>query len=188
LSSNDAINEKSVVHGLELRADTAIQGLLTALPPSVTQLVVGTVTYTIPDLVKVLQDDVKPWKDVREAHSIIRQVMASRPADRERLVDRLADIRDALKNVLGSRSEALTQFGFKPKRSRKPLSPEKQALAVAKAKLTRAKRNTLGKRQKEALGKAEVSSVVIHPTGEVTITPAAAPPTDPQASAEKPSS
>ena len=187
MSSNDPINEKSVIHGLELRADTAIQGLLTALPPSVTQLTVGTVTYQIPDLVKTVQGAVQPWKDTREAHAVIRQNMANRPADRARLVDLLSDLRDAVKTVVGSRSETLTQFGFKPKRSRKPMSAEKQALAVAKAKLTRAKRHTLGKRQKEALGKAEITSVVIHPTGEVTITPAAAPPTDPQASAEKPS-
>ena len=187
MSSNDPINEKSVIHGLELRADTVIQGLLKALPPSVTQLTVDTVTYQIPDLVKTVQGAVQPWKDTREAHAVIRQNMANRPADRARLIDLLSGVRDAVKTVVGSRSETLTQFGFKPKRSRKPMSPEKQAIAVAKAKLTRARRHTLGKRQKEALGKADVSQIVIHPTGEVTITPAT-PPTDPQASAAPPAS
>ena len=186
---SNSINPKSVVHGLELRADIAIQGLLTALPPSVTQLVVGGVTYLVPDLVRALQGAVQPWKDAREAHAVIRAVMASRPVDHAHLVQFLSDVRDSVKTVVGSGSETLTQFGFKPKRSRKPMSPEKKALAVAKAKLTRAKRNTLGKRQKEALGKAEISSVVIHPTGEVTITPAGAPsPTDQQASAAPPAS
>ena len=64
------------------------------------------------------------------------------------------------------------------------MSPEKQAIAVAKAKLTRVKRGTLGRRQREALGKAETPTVEIGPTG-VKLTPAS---TDQQASAEKPSS
>jgi hypothetical protein len=187
-TDSNSINPKSVVHGLELRADIAISGLLSALPPTVTQLMVGGVLFQIPDLIKFVQEAVKPWKDVREAHAIIRAVMAARPEDAARLVQLLADLRDSLKTVLGSRNEALTQFGIKPKRSRKPTSPEKQAQAVAKAKLTRAKRGTLGKRQREALGKAETTTVEIGPNG-VTITPAGPPAsTDQQTSADKPSS
>ena len=188
MSNEDIINPKSVIHGVELRADLAMVGLQTALPASVTQLAVGGVVYTVPDLIVALQGEVKPWKDAREAHAVIRAVMASRPEDLQRLVQFLSDLKDALRSVLGSRNEALTQFGIKPKRSRKPLSTEKQAIAKAKAKLTRAKRGTLGKRQREALGKAETPTIEIGPNG-VTITPAEPPAsTDQQASAEKPSS
>ncbi len=187
MSTDTTINQKSVVRGLELRADTAIHGLQTALPSTVTQLVVGGVTYQVPDLVKAIQEASLSWKDVRSAHAVIREAMADRPAERARLVQLLSDVRDSVRTVVGSASETLTQFGFKPKRPRKPLTPEKKALAAAKAKLTRARRHTLGSKQKEALGKTETPSVAISPQGEVTITPNAAPSsTDQQASAAKP--
>jgi hypothetical protein len=165
------MNQKSVVKGVELRADTAIQGLQTALPSGVTQLLVGSVTYQVPDLLKYAQSLVQPWVDVRDAHATIRQAMLTRPADEKVLVGFLADLRVALQALLGRDSETLTKFGFTPQKPRKPLTPEQKTLRAAKAKLTRKKRGTLGTKQKASLGPTPTPSVAIASDGQVTISP-----------------
>ena len=87
------MNEKSVIHGVELRADSAINGLLNAIPAGVTSLTVGTVTYQIADLVAKARQLEKPWKDARAAHATIRAVTQSRPRDYQALVEFLADLK-----------------------------------------------------------------------------------------------
>jgi hypothetical protein len=162
---------KSVVKGIELRADTAIQGLLTAMPAGVTQLTVGTVTYTLPDLVKYAQSVEQPWKDVRQAHATIHQAMIDRSADKQKLEGFLADLKASLTTVLGRGSATLLQFGFKPQQPRKPLTPQQKVERAAKAKLTRALRHTMGSRQKAALKQTSAPSVAVSPQGTVSITP-----------------
>jgi hypothetical protein len=166
------MNQKSVVKGVELRADTAIEGLQTAVPSGVTQLLVGGTTYTVPNLVTYAQSLVQPWVNVRNAHATIRQEMLTRPADTKALVGFLADLRVALQTLLGRDNEALTKFGFSPQKPRKPLTPEQKTLRAAKAKLTRQKHGTLGSKQKAALGPTPTPSVAIASDGQVTITPA----------------
>jgi hypothetical protein len=166
------MNQKSVVKGVELRADTAIEGLQTALPSGVAQLLVGDTLYQVPNLVKYAQSLVQPWVDVRNAHAMIRQAMLDRPADKKALVGFLADLRVALQTLLGRDSEVLTKFGFSPQKPRKPLTPEQNTLKAAKAKLTRQKHGTLGAKQKAALGPTPTPSVAISPDGQVTISPA----------------
>src|SRR5438445_13262860 len=107
------MNQKSVVNGVELRADTAIHGLLSALPAAVTQVTVGTVTYPVADLVKFAQALVQPWKDARAAHAALRQVTQNRPKDYQRPIAFLTDLRFSLSVILGRDNEDLSKFGFK---------------------------------------------------------------------------
>src|SRR5271170_1729418 len=100
-NSVNGLAVNAVPRGIELRTDTAIQGLQTALPPSVTQLVVGSVTYTIPNLITYLQGLEKPWKDARAAHAVIRQVIQDRPQDYPKLHDALSNLKGTLQGVLG---------------------------------------------------------------------------------------
>jgi hypothetical protein len=172
MSDSNSINPKTVPHGIELRADAVIQGLQTALPPSVTQLVVGSVTYAVPDLIKYVQTVEQPWKDARAAHAVLRQIMQSRPKVYQELLDLLANIKASLQGLLGHDSEALTRFGFKPNKRRKPLTVEQKALRAAKAKLTRQKRGTLGKRQKAAIKTTTTPSITISSSG-TTVLPGA---------------
>ncbi len=169
---NTGLNDKAVIRGTELRADTAIQGLQMALPPNVTQLVLGGVPYTIPNLIGFFQGLEQPWKDARKAHLIIRQVMQDRPNDEKLLLDALANLKGALTGVLGHESESLTKFGFKPTKRRTPLTSEQKTVKAAKAKLTRQKRGTLGKKQKAAIKETATPTVTINPDGKVEITPA----------------
>ena len=171
-NNKTGINDKAVIRGIELRADTAVNGLQTALPPTVTQLVLGTVPYTIPNLVKYFQGLEQPWKDARDAHAVIRQVMQNRPEDYKLLLDALTNLKGALSGVLGHDSEDLTKFGFKPTKARKPLTSEQNAVRAAKAKLTRQKRGTLGKKQKAAIKETAAPTVTISPDGKTVITPA----------------
>ena len=171
-STKNGINDKAMIRGIELRADMAIDGLLTALPPDVTQLVLGTVTYKVPDLIAFFQGLEQPWKEVRTARITIRQVIQNRPTDYKLLNDALANLKGALSGVLGHASENLTKFGFKPTKTRKPLTAEQNALRAAKAKLTRQKRGTLGKRQKAAIKETAAPTVTIGPDGKSVITPA----------------
>jgi hypothetical protein len=163
-------NKKSFSTGVERVADAAIKGLQSAMPAGVTQLTVGKVTYTIADLVKLAEGLVKPWKDSRAAHAVIRQIAETRPEDHQKLSGFLADLKISLSSVLGRDSEELTTFGFIPQRRRKQLTAQELALRAAKAKLTRGLRHTQGSRQKADL-KAETPTIEISPDGAVTIDP-----------------
>ena len=180
MTTPKGMDTQSVVRGIELRADTAIQGLQTAMPAGVTQLTVGTVTYQLPDLVKYAQSLEQPWKDARAARATVHQTVLNRPADQAKLEGFLADLKAALSQVLGRNSVVLKEFGFKPQQPRKPLTPQQKVQRAAKAKLTRALRHTAGSKQKAALKQTASPQIVISPQGAVTVdvpnaAPAAAP-------------
>lgn len=172
MSSTSGMNDKSVVKGVELRADTAIAGIQSALPAGVTQLTVGLVTYQVGDLLKHAQELVKPWKDARAAHAVLRSVNESRPQDNQRLLDFLADFKIALIGIYGRTSEELTKFGFTPQKRRRKLSSEEKVLRSAKAKLTREKRHTQGSRQKADIRETGTPVVTLGPDGVTIADPA----------------
>lgn len=116
MSLNNSNNDETVVKGIELRADTLIHGLQTALPAGVTQLIVGGVSYPVADLVKLAQELVKPWKDVRAAHVAVRKFGQDRPAAEQKLTAFLADAKIAVMGLLGRENQALTSFGIKPQK------------------------------------------------------------------------
>jgi hypothetical protein len=155
MTMNDGINPKSVKRGIELRADTLIHGLETAVPAGVTQLVVSGVSTQVADLIKEVQDDVQPWKNARAAHAVLRQFTQDRPAATRKLAALIADVKIAITTIVGRENEVLTSFGFKPHKSPKPLTSEQKTIRAAKARLTRQKRHTLGSKQKAALKATE---------------------------------
>src|SRR6202043_2574460 len=101
----------------------------------------------------------------------VRQNTQNRPTDKAALEGFLADLKNALCGILGRQNEALTQFGFKPQTTRKPLSPEQKVLRAAKAKLTRQMRHTMGSKQKASLKQTAAPAIAISPQGQVTIAP-----------------
>ncbi len=148
---NDGMNPNSVVKGLELKSDTLIQGFMTKLPSGVTTLLMRGVATPVADVVKEGQDLVQPYKDSRNAHTVIRQFALDKPQVRAKLRAFIADAKVALAAIFGDDNEALTEFGFSPRKPAKKLTSEQKTLRAAKAKLTRQKRGTLGKRQKAAI-------------------------------------
>lgn len=114
MSATSGMDNNAVIRGLELRLDTLISGLLSALPAGVTQLKVGDVMYQIPDLIKKAQEFNQPNKSKRAAHSVIRQAKLTEKRDREVSLDFLADMKAALVAELGRENATLTSFGFTP--------------------------------------------------------------------------
>ncbi|HZV01292.1 MAG TPA: hypothetical protein VFF73_31560 [Planctomycetota bacterium] len=175
-TSIPAENDKTVVsHGMERKLDLAMQGLQTAIPAGVTQLSVGQVTYQIADLLTKAKEVRQPWKDARAAHATLRSVTQSRPQDTTTARNFLADLKVALVGLFGRESQDLTTFGFKPQKTRTPLTSAQKVQRAAKAKATRQKRGTMGSRQKANIRATETPSVTIDPNGTVVATPAEAP-------------
>lgn len=123
--------------GLELKIETAIAGLLSHLPAGTTQLTVGGVTYQVADLVKHAEELVQPWRDIRGARSVVRQVIAARPVDEPKLRTFAEDLKYSLSTLLGRESEELRHFGFTPVRRRRKLTAEEQVAKAEKANETR---------------------------------------------------
>src|SRR5262249_39261225 len=138
-TSNDGMNPKSVVKGLELRGDTLIQGLMTKLPSGVTTLLMRGVDTPVADVVKEGQDLVQPYKGSRDAHSLIRQFALDKPRIQAKLRAFIADSKIALAAIVGDDNEAMTNFGFIPRKPAKKLTSEQKTLRAAKARLTRQK-------------------------------------------------
>ena len=91
MDTNTNNDRFSFPRGIELVADTAINGLKFHVPAGVTSIVVGGVSYQIADLVKLAETLIKPWKDVRAARAVIRQAMDDRPEELAQLKTFLAD-------------------------------------------------------------------------------------------------
>ncbi len=134
------MDDDGVIRGIELRLDTAIAGLTTAIPAGITQLMVGGVSYSVADLLKLAHEVVKPWKQSREAHAVIRTVSQNREDNIERAVTFLADLKASIVPIVGRESQELMKFGFKPQKRAPKLSLEKKTLRAAKAKATIEKR------------------------------------------------
>lgn len=159
------LNDNSVPKGIELRLDTAILGLQQHLPATVTSIVIGTQSYSVADAIKLLQSRVEPWKAKRAAKAALRQLAVDEDRDYEAALQALSDLRASLGVSLGRTNEALTNFGFKPERQRRDLTPEEKVLRAAKAKATREARHTLGSRQKAEIKGEDVKQVVVTPEG-----------------------
>jgi hypothetical protein len=162
------MNPNSVVKGLELQSDTLLQGIMTKLPSGVTTLLMRGVATPVADVVKEGQGLVQPYKDSRNAHTVIRQFAQSKPQIKAALKAFIADAKIAIAAVVGADNEAMTDFGFSLRKPAKKLTSEQNTLRAAKARLTRQKRGTLGKRQKAALKATETPnlSITFGPTPE----------------------
>src|SRR5437879_2093458 len=112
MSTPSGMDDKSVLRGVELRLATMIDGLSKSLPPGVTELKAGPVTYKVPDLVKKFHEIEKPWKDARAAKAALTTATQSR--DNRAAQDLLADVKAALVVVFGRGSQELLKFGVKP--------------------------------------------------------------------------
>ncbi len=149
------MDDNSVARGTELRLDTLIDGLEHSVPAHITQLTVSGVVMPVADVVKKLKESVKPWKDARAAHAVLRAVTQSRPKDEESSLGLINDVKAGLVAALGRENQALTDFGFKPQKRRRKPTAEEKLLAAAKAKLTREARHTMGSRQKAEIKATE---------------------------------
>src|SRR5581483_4572632 len=174
MGTPDGMDDHSVAHGTELRLDALITGLSSAASAGITSLMVGGTSMTVAEVLAKAQAKVKPWKDGRAAHAIVRAVAQSRPQDETDARTFLSDVKIGLTAALGKTNQKLTDFGFKPASKRQALTTEQKVLRAAKAKLTRQKRHTMGSRQKADLKETGTPSVNIGPDGMAITAPDAA--------------
>jgi hypothetical protein len=170
------VNPQSVSHGLELRLDTAIDGCMKSFPPGLTSLTVQGVSYTQATLEAQLTSMDAPYKTARSAHAALHAFTAQKPAIEAAAKQFLADLKSTLAGVVGSNNQILAQWGFPVSKPKKPLTSEEKVLRAAKAKLTRQKRGTLGKRQKAAIKQTSTPSVQVNSDGTSEVIASPPPP------------
>jgi hypothetical protein len=169
---NQAQNDKSIVRGVELRLDMALDGTLNAFPPSLQQITVRGVSYDQSSLATKLQQTASPWKNARDAHATLRQFAQDKPELAREALQLLGDLKASLSGQIGRDNQELARFGFAPLQRPKPLTVEQKVLRTAKAKLTRQKRGTKGKNQLAEIQETETPRVTIGPDASMKIEPA----------------
>jgi hypothetical protein len=178
MTTPSGMDQKSVVRGLELRLDTLIQGLQTAVPAGVTSIPVNGTMTTIADLIAQAQGAAKPYETGRAAHAVIRQLALTRQSDRETALTLLANVKPSIVALVGRTNVELTKFGFTPANlSRKRTSSAKKLEAAAQGQLTKADRSELGSKQRAAIPSAAAPQIQVSPQGEVKVS--GAPPVSP---------
>ena len=169
MTTPNGMNQKAVVTGTELRLDTALLGLQTALPAGVTTINIGAQQMPVADAIKLVQSHAQPYKTGREARATLRQLSSTRKPRSQGDRRLLADLRAGLVCIFGRESEELVKFGFTPARPRPEPTIEQKARSAAKARETREKRHTLGSRQKRDLKATETPAISIPPSGPMQI-------------------
>jgi len=158
-------NKQSTAGGVEHILDLASKAIPSAFPAG-TVFQVNGAKYTSDELVAKLDSFQSYYGGVRQKRADLRAVLEDRRrniAPEVRLF--LPSLKQTLGSMLGVGSSDLEKFGFAPPKPRTPLTSEQLLARAAKSKVTRAKRQTLGSRQKQSLrAKGD-------PT--ITVTPAA---------------
>jgi hypothetical protein len=169
VSINDMLKSNEP-QGVELRIDKILAEVRAAIPVGKT-VDVGGKTFTIDELVKELQGYQAFFAGPREMRAALRQAVA----DRERISPDakrfLSDLKLGFVGVLGRSNPMLERLGFPPRKENRELSVEEKLRKVAKAKLTREERHTLGPRQKEQIRAKGEPTIVVAPD-HTTVNPA----------------
>jgi hypothetical protein len=124
---------------------------------------IASVDYTGPKLVERLGQCIDAAARVQAARAALAQALATEETVLEGAHDFLYGLRRTILHAYSNAPTKLNDFGLEPMRVRRPPTNEEAVLRAAKAKATRTKRGTLGKKQKAAI-KGNVTGVVITPT------------------------
>ena len=116
MTTPSGMNQQAVVRGTELRLDTVLLGLRTAIPAGVTTIDVGNRKMPVADAIKLVQSLVQAYKDARQARATLRQLSATKRERAKECTNLLADLKAGCVVIFGRESEELTKFGFNPDR------------------------------------------------------------------------
>ncbi|MHB8416627.1 MAG: hypothetical protein ACYDCL_01025 [Myxococcales bacterium] len=121
-----------------------------------------------PAILGDLAADLALITDVTDARNTLANKSAAKKAGMPGVLKFLSAIEAALKQTFGSGDPRLQDFGIKPPKSRKQLTVEEKALAVASAKGTKAARGILGKNQRGKITTQGTPGLaVVDPQGNV---------------------
>jgi hypothetical protein len=133
-------------------------------------LILGSGTFTPAQVVSELQSFAALRTSVDTAKAAMKAALEDEKSKAPPLRAFLMTFIGFVRTAFGNSPDILADFGLPPKTTRKPLTADKQAAAIAKRKSTREARGTTGKRKKASI-KGAVTGVEITP---VTASPAAA--------------
>ena len=153
--------------GLEQQMLTARNGVATELTAK-SSLTVGGVSMTQSQIEAKIDALVQPFVDARNAQHAAKAAVVAREQGMAAVRDFFVELHAAVVAQFGRRSPLLVAFGFKPATVRSKSSAE-NLQAAAKAKVTREKRNTLGKRQKALLRAEGPQQVTVTTAGEIVV-------------------
>jgi hypothetical protein len=162
--TTNSVDPKAVANGKELSLQLALKGL-DANPPAATSFMIGSVSYTLAQLTTKLESMLVPYDQRRSFESQLATVRASIEDQGQAAAQFLRDFRLCFKGMLGAQNQQLSAYGVKPLAERKPLSGEQRVQAADKAKATRQKNGTLGKKQKAELDSGKTVSSPTPPPG-----------------------
>jgi hypothetical protein len=164
--------------GFEKRARQMRDGLQKHLPANTTLVIKG-VPYTQAQLVQAMQEAEKLYVRVRDARTALRQALLDRQAKVRPLSELHADLAMSLRGYFGRSGHQLADHGVRT--GARPARPvPAKALAQAKARLTRAARHTMGRKQRLAIkAPGTPSLIVFDPEGKPIVAAGPVVPTKP---------
>lgn len=144
------------------------QGVDTAVPGSIA---VAGQTLTQAQMSDELGTVIAIFMAVADAKQKLQQALEAKVQAMAALRARYQAYKDALISQFGRGSPELLQFGLKPRKARTELTPEQKVLRAAKSKLTRAKRHTMGKRQKAKVKSTGTPTLTLGADGTQIVPP-----------------
>jgi hypothetical protein len=155
----EKLTPSAVRTGFEKKAQQMRTGLQQHLPPNTTLVVKG-VAYTQGQLVQAMKEAERLYVAVRDARTALRQALLDRQAKVLPLAELHADLAMSLRGYFGRSSVKLADLGVRHG-ARPARSVRAQTLAQAKARLTRAARHTMGRKQRLAVRAPGTPSLIV---------------------------
>ena len=129
---------------------------------TVTQLIIGSGTYTPVQVANQLLAFAKLRTDVDTAKAALKATLVDEEAQGPALREFLLAVLQYVRAAYGNSPDILADFGVPPKKTRTPLTVEQKAAAAAKREATREARGTVGSRKRKTV-KGNVTGVNITP-------------------------
>jgi hypothetical protein len=154
-------------------ADQKMIDGLNSQPSAFASLMILGKSFDLPQAIAVLQARIAAANTALSARATWQAAVQADRDERAKSKTFVSALRQAVHVAFGQSIDTLAEFGLKPRKSRKVLTPDEKAKAAAKAKATRTARHTLGSKQK---AKIKGTVAVTEPaTSPAATTPAVAP-------------
>jgi uncharacterized protein (DUF1501 family) len=129
---------------------------------TVTQLIIGSGTYTPVQVANQLLAFAKLRTDVDTAKAALKATLVDEEAQGPALREFFLAVLQYVRAAYGNSPDILADFGVPPKKVRTPQTVEQKAAAAAKRAATRKARGTVGSRKRQTI-KGNVTGVEITP-------------------------
>jgi hypothetical protein len=158
-TTNDALI-KAGKKGLLGKLELLTSGLETEFPKG-TKFDLAGETVTREDILRLLKADATLFTDVTAARTVLESKILAKKEGMPRVKDDMANVKAAVTAKLGRKNPRLASgFGLPVQRAARERTADQKAASAAKGRATRAKRGTLGKRQRLAIAPATLEEAM----------------------------